>query len=271
ARNSCRGAWTPTLDLQANVRPWLGPSLQRRLAFMISFVNPLAGLDQLLHGANDLRGWGQPSRPDPTLLYVRGFDPQAQRFLYQVNERFGDTRASRTALLNPFQIGIQARLQIGPDRQRELMMARLGALSGRGGGAAGGAGGTGGFDARTMVDRVAPNVAALVLGYRDTLKLTDAQVATLTALQDSMTARADSLAAELQGLAAKASQGVAAGGDPMSIFRTLQPRLQQARAAYLASVDRVRGVLTPEQWQRLPEEVRNPPARGAGRQRRDNP
>ena len=108
-RNSCRAGWTPSLDLQLNFRPDLGGMVGRRLNLMVSLVNPLAGADRLLHGANGLRGWGQPDRPDATLLYVRGFDPSAERFTYEVNERFGDTQSARTAIRSPFQIGLQVR------------------------------------------------------------------------------------------------------------------------------------------------------------------
>ena len=33
--------------------------------------------------------------PDNQLLYVRGFDQQAQRFIYQVNPRFGNTSPAK--------------------------------------------------------------------------------------------------------------------------------------------------------------------------------
>ena len=39
---------------------------------------------------DDLRGWGQPSFPDRTLMYVRGFDQASQRFIYEINERFDE-------------------------------------------------------------------------------------------------------------------------------------------------------------------------------------
>ena len=87
----------------------------------VSAINPLAGLDQLLHGSDNLKGWGQPNRADPTLLYVSGFDPINKRFIYTVNDRFGDNPASRAAIRTPFQLALQARLQVGPDRQRELL------------------------------------------------------------------------------------------------------------------------------------------------------
>jgi hypothetical protein len=264
-RNSCTAGWNPTLDLQANLRPDFGGTLGRRLNLMLSFVNPLAGIDQLLHGSRSLRGWGQQSRPDATLLYVNGFDAGQQRFQYRVNERFGDTRAGRTAIRNPFQIGLQARLQLGPDRQREMLMGRLAAMRNRGGP---GGGGPGGMNPRAMLERVAPNPATLILTFRDTLKLSDAQVAQLTAIGDSLAIQNDSLAAQLTAAAANAATNAA--GDIGAMFRMMQPRLQEARRNYLAALERARGVLTPEQWERLPEQVRNPPAaqqQGPGRQR----
>jgi len=53
--------------------------------------NALAGLDHLLHGEANLRGWGLASRSDPTLLRPVGFDAVDDRFVYEVNERFGQS------------------------------------------------------------------------------------------------------------------------------------------------------------------------------------
>src|SRR4029078_965693 len=120
--------------LQANFRPNLGGTIGRRLMISVSALNPLAGIDELLHGSDNLHGWGQPNRADPTLLYVRGFDQQTNRFIYQVNERFGDNTASRSAIRVPFQLAVQARIQVGPDRQRELLEGMVRGINpGRGG------------------------------------------------------------------------------------------------------------------------------------------
>lgn len=70
----------------------------------VVFENPLAGLDQLMHGSNNMRGWGSPAMPDPVLLVPRGFDAVNQRFGYDVNPRFGDTRPARTLLRTPFRL-----------------------------------------------------------------------------------------------------------------------------------------------------------------------
>lgn len=103
SRNSCRGSWTQQLNLRWNPRlPFRVRG--RRITSNVIFENPLGGLDQLLHGADDLRGWGSSTAPDPVLLVPRGFDAGAQRFQYDVNPRFGDTRAFRTLSRQPFRV-----------------------------------------------------------------------------------------------------------------------------------------------------------------------
>jgi hypothetical protein len=261
-RNSCRGSWTPSLDLQANIRPDLGSFLGRRLMISVSAINPLAGLDQLLHGSDNLKGWGQPNRADPTLLYVRGFNPATKSFIYTVNDRFGDNPARRTAIRTPFQLAVQARLQLGPDRQRELLE---GTLRGINGARAAGARGGRNFDIRTIVNRVAPNPVTAIIALKDTIHLTDDQVTRLQAVADSLSAKNDTLINDVEQQLAKGT----GGADLAAVFPNIQPRLQQARNNYLAAVKSAQAILTPEQWNKLPDEIRNPtlqrgfPRRGA--------
>ncbi|HEY0994670.1 MAG TPA: hypothetical protein VGD77_01645, partial [Gemmatimonadaceae bacterium] len=276
ARNSCRGDWSGTLDFQANIRPDLGKSLGRRLMISVSAVNTLAGIDRLVHGVDGMRGWGQPARPDPTLLYVRGFDRAAGRFSYQVNERFGTSAQARSLYRNPFMIGLQARWTVGRDRQREAVQALLGGNRG-GAGAARGAGargaGAGAPDLRTMLERVAPDPVPAILAMDDSLDLSVRQEVTLKAIADSLHARNDSLVVAAQALAEK--QGTS---DFQSLFAALRPTLEAARAGYTHTMEQVKGVLTPEQWNKLPAALRNPPAQrarpgagGAGAGRRPAP
>jgi hypothetical protein len=128
-RNSCRGPWTPGLDLQLNYKPDRF-GLKRRLTVSTLFVNPLVGLDQALHGGNNLRGWGQFAQPDPTLLAVRGFDPTNRRYTYEVNQRFGNTRQAAQAFRQTFQVGFQVRYVFGQNP--------FGGFGGPGGGGGGG-------------------------------------------------------------------------------------------------------------------------------------
>jgi len=62
-----------------------------------------------------MRGWGSPATPDPVLFVPRGYDPGAQRFRYDVNPRFADTRPNRTLLREPFRIVIDFSLQLSTD------------------------------------------------------------------------------------------------------------------------------------------------------------
>ena len=145
-RNSCLGPWQPSVELQLNIRPNIF-GLDRRLALSVTTQNLLGGVDQLFHGADNIRGWGQATRPDGTLLYVQGFDPLTNQFQYRVNERFGATGIQGNAVRIPFQIGIQARLSLGPNRPGSL--GQIGGLGGFGGGGGrGGGGGGGGFAGR---------------------------------------------------------------------------------------------------------------------------
>src|SRR5512141_1631485 len=114
----------------ASHRATAAPCRGLRASISVLGLNTLVGIDKLLHGGN-LHGWGQPVFPDRTLLYVRGFDPTSDRFLYQVNERFGAANGSRNAFRVPFQLAVQARLALGVDPARQQMNAVFGGRGGR--------------------------------------------------------------------------------------------------------------------------------------------
>ncbi len=272
ARNSCRGPWQPSFDLQLNWRPaaW---GLNRRLAVSVTTVNLISGIDELVHGTNGVRGWGQPARPDATLLYVTGFDPVEQRFRYTVNELFGAARTSATAFRVPFQVGFQLRYTIGPDRQREMLMALRGGGGGGGfggmrGGGPGGPGGPGGFGGPgmggggmgEMASRLAtlvPNPASQVLELRLGLRLSETQVTELAVVADSFTAQVKALAEGIQ----KELERAGANPDPARLFGAFRPMLEQGQARHRAALEAIRQILTPEQWNGVPERIKNPPLR----------
>jgi hypothetical protein len=112
-RNSCRGPWTNSVNVQ-----WRPPTPSQwggRVVPNVYFQNVLAGVDQAFHGGENLRGWGSPATPDPVLLVPRGFDAANQRFKYDVNPRFADTRPGRTLALNPFRIVIDFSINFATD------------------------------------------------------------------------------------------------------------------------------------------------------------
>ena len=80
-RNSCQGPWYTTLSLRVSVVSQ-AMKLPDRATISLGIANPLTGIDALVHGSNNLHGWGAPSFADPTLLFVHGFDPATQQYQY---------------------------------------------------------------------------------------------------------------------------------------------------------------------------------------------
>lgn len=297
ARNACRGPWTASLDLRATLKPRL-PSLGQRVSLSIDAVNLPAGLDRLLHGADGLHGWGGGGfgGQDPTLLYVRGFDPATQRFRYEVNERFGTRRSFRAGGQSAFQLQLAARVAVGAQPQQGGFGGGLAAIAfgGGGGGFGGPAGGRGGFDPSSIVDRLLPQPVGAILLLRDTLKLTPEQVTALQAIADSLDARntpvADSLREALaaaqppeqpEGQRGGRRQGGGGpggpGGNPAfgQIFERFQRPVEAARANITEAMRQVQAVLTQEQWRQVPAALRNPLGAfggggGGGRRPRQN-
>lgn len=253
ARSTSRSTGAPTFF-----------GLNGRLALSVVTVNFLRAVDEVLHGTAGAKGWGLNARPDPTLLYVTGFNPVTQQYAYQVNDRFGATAGSATAFRPPFQIGFQARFTLGPDRRR----AALDAMRGRGGGGIGGgrpgAGpGAGGFGLRggdqgnllARLDSLLPNPAALVLAHRDTLDLTPEQANQIEAVREAFDDRQAERGERLMRLIAEQGDTPNAA----QLMPLVQPILQEARADIAAVHAEVRGILTDAQWERLPDDVRNLP------------
>ncbi len=191
ARNSCTGPWQPTLDLQINWRPSLFGA-DRRLIMSLLTVNLLGGLDQWLHGAGHLHGWGYATTPEPVLLEVRGFDPTAHRFLYQVNGRFGATTTATGGLTVPFQVAVQAHIAVGPGPIRRSA-TRQRAL-----------------DLPAPATPPPANPITPILGLRDSLGCTADQVAQLQAIADSLDARNRLVPESLDAVRASAARDNAA-------------------------------------------------------------
>jgi len=97
------------------------------------------------------------------------------------------------------------------------------------------------------------------------------QVVRLQLVGDSLIAKnavlIDSLSARVAG---SATTPAAPAADPRALFQSLQPLLQQGRGNYLAAIESIKEILTPEQWEQLPENFRNPRLQarpGAGQNR----
>lgn len=254
-RNSCYAPWFPSLDLRLNYRPdHFG--LKRNLMLSLQLQNPLAGLDRIVNGTA-LEGWGQPRRIDSNLLYVTGFDAGTESFRYQVNERFGDGASTGSGgrgiaqQTNPFQVALQLRYTIGPDRTRNAMLAAQAAARG-GAGGPGGAAGAGGMGA--MIRRLAPNTFTQVLALRDTLGLDSMQVARLSRLRDTFSAQVDTLANDVQ----RRLERIGNNADPAAMVAQLSGPQEDAQKLQAQALKDAEAVLTKEQWAKVPPRIKTP-------------
>ena len=122
ARGSCQEPWSSTSNMTIGFNP-IKFRLPQRLNLSLYVNNALGAADLLVHGEKNRRGWGQAISPDATLLFVRGFDPAAQRFRYEVNPRFGSTNPRENINRNPVVVTAQFRVDIGFTRERQLLDA----------------------------------------------------------------------------------------------------------------------------------------------------
>ncbi len=245
ARNSCVGPWQPGFDLQLNWRP-TAFKLDRRLTFSLVTANLIGGIDQALHGSNNLRGWGSFSQPDNTLLFVRGFDAATNRYKYEVNERFGAVRGNQTGIRLPFQVGFNIRYTLGPDQTRDRLRAVFGAPQG---------GRLTGEGIAAGVGRFFPNVPQQIIEARDSVGLTDAEVAKLKVLADSIQTQVDSLTAAARAVVEKE------GGnpDPAVLFGVkLRPFFERGTRLRTAGTEGAKAILTADQWARVPARIKTP-------------
>ena len=123
-RNSCEGPWTTSGNLGVSFNS-LRIGLPQRATLSIQVQNLLGGVDRLINGDDNLKGWGMNIQPDQQLLYVRGFDASTQQFKYEVNQRFGSTRPSQNVQRSPTSITALIRYDIGPTRERQQLTQQL--------------------------------------------------------------------------------------------------------------------------------------------------
>jgi hypothetical protein len=123
-RNSCRGPWTSNANLSISLNP-MKVRMPQRATLSFSVSNPLGAADLLLHGENNLKGWGQFTFVDPTLMYVRGFDSTTKRYKYEINPRFGSTNPQFNSFRAPVTLTMQVRVDVGPTRERQQLTQQL--------------------------------------------------------------------------------------------------------------------------------------------------
>ena len=241
-RNSCRGPWSSNASLSLSLDR-AKFRMPQRANISFSLNNPMGAADLALNGSGHLKGWGQSVSPDPSLLYVRGFDPSTKRYVYEVNQRFGATRPDLIVLRSPVVFTTSVRFDVGAMRERQNLALQLGI-----GRTLPGARYPEALFRSVGINSVS-NPMSVIIRQQDSLHLTVMQADSIAAMNRRYAYRCDSLWAPisryLSGLPAHYDEGEA-------FDRFIQARRAQINMlAKLAPV--IRGLLTPEQQRKLPQ------------------
>lgn len=245
-RNICRGPWTGDLDIQANA--WRGRrGLTRRLVVSVTAHNVLVGADRMLNGSGGMRGWGQERVPDPVLLHVRGFEPAERRFRYAANPGFG--RAGRDVFSNAFALSIGGRWTVGVDPAQQPLITLFSSIQAQGRLPA---------EILRELDSRIPNVPAQALAAdaRTGLGLSAEQKSALAAEADHAGTRLAAVARELSEAISTAER--ASPADRAAAQERVRAATASVESTLSWSVERVRALMTEEQWTRLPAALRRP-------------
>lgn len=186
-RNSCSSPWSMTMNAQLS---FAGRALKARRisSIAINLSNPLAAIDRLAHGRVNTRGWGSMNMPDANLLIVRGFDVSANRFLYDVNQRFGQAHQSSVTSRAPFRVTLDISMDLGAPVARQQLNQWL--RPGRAGKPGPKLTHT---DLKKRYERNVPDPFDIVLRDSDSLLVNRAQVEALQAAQKGYRAQMDSV------------------------------------------------------------------------------
>ena len=221
--------------------------MQNRTQLSLSLTNVPAGLDALLHGTSKLQGWGQSSVSDPTLLLVRGFDPVTNRYRYDVNPRFGDTRVARTGVRSPFLITLEARVQLGRDFTRQAIEQTMAPGRSKPG------------DKLTVaqlkqrLNGAVYNPVRGLLQAKDSLSiLTNEQLRALTALDRRVTAKEDSIITP----AAEWLSGLPTNYNESEVLARVLVMMNQLFDVVVDGMRQAREIFTPEQINEFPPFLR---------------
>jgi hypothetical protein len=245
-RNSCEGPWRTTGSLSIRLDP-VKFRMPQRAQVQFSVNNPLGAADLMVNGSSKLKGWGQSNGPDQSLLYVRGFDPATQRYRYEVNKRFGATRAAFNTLPNPVILTTSFRFDIGPTRERQTLAQQLS----QGRSQPGSKYPESLF--RTSGRNAIPNTMATILRQQDTLRLTADQADSIATLNRKYTIATDSIWAPVA-KAYTALPNEFDAGDAYDLYIRARHATVDLMMLYAPMV---KGLLTPAQRRRLPPSLQN--------------
>ena len=237
--NSCRTPWAVMTNVRLGRDAHFGKF--PAAAISVNLSNPLALVDQALHGNHEL-GWGKPANIDPVVFSVNGFDLASKQFRYVPNPQFGKTLLG-IAPGAGFRLTLQVKVDFSTPVEAQTLQRFLSPGRGRNPGPR--------FSPETMKLRYAqlvPSIYQQILEESDSLLLTRSQIAALTAADVPYSAKLDSIWTGLTGY-------LTGLGDPYDAREALRRVDQATDSAWSLSqsqAPQIKAVLAPIQINYLP-------------------
>ncbi|MBL0938574.1 MAG: hypothetical protein IBJ03_06755 [Gemmatimonadaceae bacterium] len=236
AAASCRGPSQTSVNASI-VIPGPLMRLPSRSTVTVGIVNPLAGLDQLLHGSQT-RGWGQSGAPDPVLVYPIGFSATDKAFRYAANPAFGDVRRDAMTRWNASRLTVDLRIPMSRPQHEQLLNQVMAPGRDRPG-------------TRLTAEQVKQrymnygviNPVLALYRVRDSLNLTATQSLSLDSAVREFNARLDSIWSPMAKTLAAAEKHY----DRPATITTIRGAQQLAWDALEGTVGRIRALLTASQ------------------------
>ena len=248
--NSCRTPWQGRLDLNLNFQPPQNFGWGDRLRITTTLLNASGAMVRLMGLENTPLGRSAAStQPDPRLLYVTGFDPVQQRYTYQVNQVFGEPLdfGSARRRFPPFQLQVGLELKIGGP-PTSPMARSMGLLP------AGGAPALTTDDVQQRLRAIGRNPVPAILAHKDSLALTERQLAELDSISKHFTTEVDRVLEPVASYVIRKGKGVK-DAELNPLLARAQPQIAQL---VQSTTTAAKGLLTLEQQAKLPQ----PPAGG---------
>lgn len=254
--NSCRTPWQVRFDVSASFTPPQSWSYSDRLQVTFNISNSNGVLVRALGLENTPLGQSNLStNVNPTLLYVTGFDPASNRFIYRVNQLFGEPSnfGSLRRRFGPAQLRLGVVYTFGgpvpnpiarglglrePVDEAPLTMQQR----------------------RAAVGRLKRDPVAAVAALKDTLDLGAEQLATLGTLSQEYALRADTALAPLMDYVLSRGRRVF-DKDLARPLAAAQSALTRLNTEY---ADKAKAVLTEAQAAKAEEALKRSPSSSRG-------
>src|SRR3989475_132932 len=275
-----QGFSAPTTAGDPNAREWATSSFERRhsllgtVTYPITAAREVTAIGRLTSGVpftplvgSDVNGDG--ARNDRALVFdpattadtalangVRALLGTASPGVRACLQSQAGRVAARNSCTGPWQPSLDLQVNwrpgyFGLDRRLPVALPTVNLLGGLGEWVAGAEGG-GPQDFAARLARILPNPISAILELRDSLALLPDQVAALQAIADSLDAQNRPVSDSLQAAVERAGERP----DPGTLFARLRPKLAEGREHIRRALGRARGVLTPDQWAKLPDALK---------------